>query len=896
MDDNYELQSLIGKYRVEKGSQFTHTSIGTPRVSLNITDENDLDRFYTLIQRNVLDGNELYFVEKPLNPSPLRSDLDFRFSCKTNSTGESILNREVYYTRENLKNILQGYFDILYEIFEFGSDPIRCFVTEKSSPKEDRNMIKDGIHLVFPDLILEHSMHHYVRERVLDRANEIFAGIYLENEYKNVVDKSIIDSNSWQIYGCQKPSSQKYVLTGVYKTENGNVVMDKECYEKYRNDFGKLIRHLSMRKDIRECAWSIKASKKTMIDDIVKKMKPNKMKDKKITNSYLLSNVINSYNETADSDTVDFVKKIVNECLNITRADDYNEWMNIGWALRNIDKRLLDLWIDFSKNSPKFVKGECEKKWDMMTEHHMGLGSLIWWAKEDNNQKYVEIFSNSLIPYIDEAISSNGADYDMAQLINKMYYNEYKSIRKDEWYKYSKDEHRWKKMDEALELFKKISEDVFMKFREREKQLTERCMKSTNPEEIESLKDKIKRAGKIGDKCKNHSFKSSVIKECKSFFHEDKFEEMLNSNSHLIGFKNGVYDLKVGVEYKNEPYDHGFREGYPSDCISYTTGCVYKSWDPESQIAKDIMDFLSKVIPKKPVRDYLLEQLSLIIDGSFKQERFFIFSGVKGSGSNGKSTLLNLIEHSLGEYYGPISVSFITQNRAASNAASPELAKTVGKRLVVMQEPKDTDVINVGLMKEISGNDSIAVRGLYKDTQYFKPQFTCIMTCNYMPSITSDDEGTWRRIRNIEFISKFKENPNPRNKYEFNIDRNLSDKIESWKDAFLSLLIYTRKHVDVDNLYEPPEVKDATKKYELNNDIVAQFINDMIIETNDKKSRLCIRNAYAEFKQFYQENKNIRTKMDMLFFKSKLEKKFGEYPVNGWRGYAIKNIEQDEDE
>ena len=98
-----------------------------------------------------------------------------------------------------MKNIIHGYFTVLYEIFEFRDKPIHCFVTEKANPIEDRNMIKDGIHLVFPELIIEHTMHHYIRESVLDKANSIFSGIYLENEYKNVVDKAIIDSNCWQI-------------------------------------------------------------------------------------------------------------------------------------------------------------------------------------------------------------------------------------------------------------------------------------------------------------------------------------------------------------------------------------------------------------------------------------------------------------------------------------------------------------------------------------------------------------------------------------------------------------------------------------------------------------------------------------------------------------------------
>jgi hypothetical protein len=74
------------------------------------------------------------------------------------------------------------------------------------------------------------------------------------------------------------------------------------------------------------------------------------------------------------------------------------------------------------------------------------------------------------------------------------------------------------------------------------------------------------------------------------------------------------------------------------------------------------------------------------------------------------------------------------------------------------QEPSEQDRINIGFMKELSGNDRIMTRGLYKEPCEFKPQFKMILTCNELPEVPSDD-GTWRKIRVIEFTSKFCENP-----------------------------------------------------------------------------------------------------------------------------------------
>ena len=43
------------------------------------------------------------------------------------------------------------------------------------------------------------------------------------------------------------------------------------------------------------------------------------------------------------------------------------------------------------------------------------------------------------------------------------------------------------------------------------------------------------------------------------------------------------------------------------------------------------------------------------------------------------------------------------------------MAVTKGKRLAVMQEPDVNETLNVGQMKEITGNDKIQARGLYKE-------------------------------------------------------------------------------------------------------------------------------------------------------------------------------------
>jgi phage/plasmid-associated DNA primase len=48
------------------------------------------------------------------------------------------------------------------------------------------------------------------------------------------------------------------------------------------------------------------------------------------------------------------------------------------------------------------------------------------------------------------------------------------------------------------------------------------------------------------------------MRECKEVFYDENFIRNLDKNPWLIGFKNGVYDLKVNM----------FRPGIPEDYLS----------------------------------------------------------------------------------------------------------------------------------------------------------------------------------------------------------------------------------------------------------------------------------------------------------------------------------------
>jgi|UniRef100_A0A6C0LJ01 P4 family phage/plasmid primase-like protien len=868
-----KFKSFISKHKVEKGKQYTNTSIGNPKVALYIAND-EYTEFLNLYSLAIANGTSLHYTEKPVEPSPLRVDLDFRFSMPINENGEPFIQR--LYTDDNVYKIIDNYFKIINTYLDIDEKSNVAYVMEKPYPTEFRNKIKDGIHIIFPHVIIDNNTQFFIRKKILDIASQIFKDLYLCNEYEDIIDKAIINANCWQMYGSKKPESEAYRVTKIYNYKEETIMHDYVPSAELEISYIKLF---SMRNITTE-PTKINESYTSEIEEYIRHILPivDKKLKEKLENNILLKKEINVIKNYTNDDDYVLARELITECLSQTRAERYNDWINLGWVLRNIDYRLLAQWTEFSKIGSNYIEGECQNLWDKMRKDHLGMGTLRWWAKTDNPQRYKEIIDNSVIPLIDISIGSEGAHYDVAKLVQVIYKGEYKAVNKDTWYKYDRDSHCWIKTREGLNLRRSLSEEICRKFLDRAMHYNTLSSNNAYDKAQQSMYSKRgSEAMKIASNLKKTSYKDSVMKECKCLFIDENFEELLDCRPHLIGFKNGVYDMKM----------HIFREGMPDDYISLSTKRNYIPYSIEYPEIVEINDFFEKVFTNVNVRNYVLDILACIIDGSIAQERFYIFTG---QGSNGKSRLLDLIQKSVGDYYATLPIALLTQKRAASNSAQGEIERMKGRRFAVMQEPNENDKINVGYMKELSGNDRILTRGLYKEPYEFKPQFKMILACNELPEIPSQDGGVWRRLRVVEFASKFCENPDPSKPNEFMMDLELSDKFDRYADHFVSMLIERHKNINPNKITEPREVINATQKYKDNNDVIGQYVNDRIIKDESAKEKIGIMEVYADFKSWGVENVAKGKKQpDRQQLRSYIDKIYGIYIKDGWKGFRLKN-------
>lgn len=827
------IYDFLQSHRSGQNEPYTHTGLN-PMIGKYYIPENHLDTFYKLYNKSLRKNEILSITEIHDKIGPILIDIDLRFN-------EDIgINRK--YSENDIKTLLRIYNEQISHYFDCDEDSFKSYIFEKPEPVRNKGNIKDGIHIIYPYIISSPEVQYEIRENVIRLLKETrcISLIGFKNELEDVIDKAVISKNPWLMYGSSKPDQKPYIITHIYNKELEDLDLPTKT---------ELPRLLSIRNHTNETKLKVKPT-----ITLKKQVLSSKTLTKDAENAIQLVNILSPH-----------------------RADNYNEWLELGFCLHNIDINLLDVWITFSKVSPKFEEGGCEKLWKNFKNEGLTIASLHRWAKIDNPTKYSEIKSSEISTLLYDSLS--GTNYDVANVVHAMYKHSFvcASVKYGKWYVFKN--HRWNETDRGFLLRQKFSTELVVEYRKLANFYKD---KRTNCKEDEDkeLKSKFDKCNKLIELVKSTSFKDKVLQECIELFYDSSFLNKLDSNVNLIAFENGVYDLHRKI----------FRDGLPDDYISFSTKVDYTPFDHTDENSIELSRFIEKVMPLPDVRKYILTLLASFLNGKNDQQKFHIWTG---SGGNGKSTLIELFEKSFGEYCGKLPITVLTQKRSGSSAASPEIARTKGKRFISLQEPEQNDQIHVGYMKELTGGDIIMARALYSEPVEFKPQFHIILACNELPTIPSTDGGTWRRLRVVDFPSKFVDNPV--NKNEFKKDSNLQEKMIIWKSVFISLLIEIYNDYSENGITEPDIVKKFTKEYQKSSDNIMEYLDDHIEITKNQNDSILLTTIMNDFREWYRTMYNEKAPTRKIL-KPYLTKYFGvEMGKSGWKGAKLK-VKKNDDE
>jgi putative DNA primase/helicase len=224
-----------------------------------------------------------------------------------------------------------------------------------------------------------------------------------------------------------------------------------------------------------------------------------------------------------------------------------------------------------------------------------------------------------------------------------------------------------------------------------------------------------------------------------------------------------------------------------------------------------------------------------------------------------------------------------------------------GIRYAVMNEPSKGMKLNEGIMKELTGGDPIQGRALYSESETFEPQFNLVVCTNNLFDIESNDDGTWRRIRKCDFVSKFineDEQHTDETLYIFPKDKTLKEKIPAFAPVFASMLVKIAFETD-GNVPDCDYVMKASNKYRIGQDHIAAFVMENVVKTGNAKDRIKKQELANHFKYWFtqeQGNKKMPKGEELYMY---MDKKYGLHKPSGWHGvqilYPDDNINQIDD-
>lgn len=319
------------------------------------------------------------------------------------------------------------------------------------------------------------------------------------------------------------------------------------------------------------------------------------------------------------------------------------------------------------------------------------------------------------------------------------------------------------------------------------------------------------------------SYKETLIREleskCFKIIHFD-------DNPFILGFKNGVFDLKSNT----------FRKGLKNEYISMSCGYDY-SENFDTSLA---YSFLSDIFPVKEELDYAINVFSFVLEGINRKQIITFNYGF--TASNGKSYLMERIRNSLGDYGDSFSVNLLTNKMKNAGDSNSTLINFKNKRFLYCSEPEAGAKLNTNFVKSLTG-DSIKARGLYSSKEdLLKCTYNIFVCCNVLPNFDSCDEGIIRRITLLDYKTKFCEKPR-KNKNEKILKKYTKEEEQYIEKGILHILLknYLKLKQNSFDYNEPLYISDMRNLYLDNNkDTISNILlENYKIGTYDDYVRLC---------------------------------------------------------
>jgi len=465
------------------------------------------------------------------------------------------------------------------------------------------------------------------------------------------------------------------------------------------------------------------------------------------------------------------------------RQDDYNAWLAVGMALSELGDVGLSLWDQWSRRSPKYQEGDCETKWETFDPNHgLGLGSLVHWAREDSG--------GAAITHRPPNEGYNLTDMGNAQRLIAQHGKDlrYCHVSKT-WYVWTGV--RWA-TDQTGEVHRRAKNTVRQIYREA----------SDEPDD-----ERRKALAKWARTSESEARLKAMISLAESEPGVPVLPADLDADPWLLNCQNGTLDLRNG---QLKPH---CRE----DLITKVTP-VHYDLEAHSDLWEHFLDDVTG--GDEELQAFLARAVGYSLVGAPSEEKLFFIHGPTAAG---KSTFVEAIKATLGDY--ALTADFETFIKRTMVTGSPrnDIARLAGARLVASIEVDEGKRLAEGLVKTITGGDTVTARFMYKEAFEFVPQFTLWLCANHAPRLSDVDDAMWRRILRVPFECVV-----PVDKRDPAVKQTLRDPKRSGA-AILAWAVRGCLDWQAHGLNVPTSVEEATENYRAQQDPLGPFIEECCV-------------------------------------------------------------------
>ena len=341
------------------------------------------------------------------------------------------------------------------------------------------------------------------------------------------------------------------------------------------------------------------------------------------------------------------------------------------------------------------------------------------------------------------------------------------------------------------------------------------------------------------------SIKSNQIKEVMGYI-DDMCEEIKElANPRYIAFNNGIFDVETG------------------ELQDFSPDIVIKNkikWDYNPNAYSEIMDkTLNKLSVNDPeVRSLLEECIGYCFYRANPRNVAFFLTG---TGSNGKSVFLDMIDNLLGKENSS-SLSLHKLNDRFSTALLYGKLANIGADI----SSKFIEGEAVATFKNLTSGDSINAEYKNENSFKFKPYAKLLFSANEMPKMKDANFALQRRMKMIPFDATFSETDED---YDSNIGEKLNS--EEAMEYLINIAIEgLRRILKNQKFTDSKRVNERLKGYMMELDSVQAFLGDVpMSEIENQKTE----QVYSRYEVYCMDNELERKSKKALSMG--IRKKYG---------------------